>query len=613
MNSDDGARAETGWAEKPAPLVEIYNLTYTYPEAPSPLLQGVNLTIHRGELTILTGPSGCGKSTLCRHLNGIIPHLSSGQILEGTVNVMGLNVAETPVHRLATHVGMVHQNPESQIVCLEVRDELAFGPENIGLSHEEITERVADAIDWVQLHSIADSLTFACSGGQKQRLALGSSLTLLPELLVLDEPTTDLDPVGAQEVVATIAALRDRLGLTFLIVEHDLDELLEIADRLIVMDNGRIVFDGQPAWLLQNHYDALLQIGLRIPQHIVVAHRLSRFQKKGQLISIHREDVLRDFARVAERLPATVQLPQRTRTAGLVPAEPAVRVTNLSFSYDGVKQAIDNASLEIQRGEFVALVGANASGKSTMARLILGLLRPDQGRISVLGMDTRSTPLEELCTRVGYLFQNPDAQLFNTSVEGEVAFGMKVRGLEKTLVAERVTDVLALLGLEKYRKHHPFALSRGERQRLALATVLVTDPDLIILDEPTTGQDRRMLESLLTLMQQWIARKQATILMIAHDMNLVCEYAERTVVMENGSILCDGATSDVFYDSFHQLRAMSLLPPPLVEMTYPLIGTALSRPLLSLEEFDWLLSSLDGKDAQAAQFVEVDRNRRYEA
>lgn len=588
------------------PLVRVQNLSFSYPEAPEPMLKEISFSLYRGEMVVLSGPSGCGKSTLCRHLNGIIPHLSSGEILGGEVLVDGMNVARTPVHALATRVGMVHQNPESQIVCLEVKDELAFGPENIGLTHEEIVERVTNVIDWVQLHNVADSLTFACSGGQKQRVALGSSLALLPDLLVLDEPTTDLDPVGAQEVVETIAGLRDRLGLTFLIVEHDLSELLEVADRMIVMDGGRIVFDANPEALIHDHYEALLDIGLRIPEHIVVSRRLNELDP-ASAFSIRRQEGIDAFRRWARRLRGPVVLPeegvlaQQEGLAGQQITEAAIAMKGVTFSYDGGSNVVEDVDLEIPSGQFVAVVGANGSGKSTLARLILGLLQPQEGTISVLGADTNRTSLEAITARAGYLFQNPDAQLFNTSVEAEVAFGMRVRGVEKREIEERVTDVLNLLGLQQYREQHPFSLSRGERQRLALATVLVTDPDLIILDEPTTGQDRRMLENLIDLMRQWIARKQATVLMIAHDMNLVCQHADRTIVMERGCIVCDDLTEKVFIEHFDRLREMKLLPPALVEMSYPIVGTTLSRALLSLQEFEWLLSS----QKQAADGAEV--------
>lgn len=593
--------------DRARPLVEVRNLTFAYPDTAEPIIKDLSLSIYPGELVILTGPSGCGKSTLCRHFNGIIPHLSAGENISGQVLVKGIDVAQTPVYQMAPLVGMVHQNPDSQLVCLEVKDELAFGPENIGLNHEEIVSRVNQVVDWIQLQKIANLLTFQCSGGQKQRVALGSSLTLLPELLVLDEPTTDLDPVGTQEIVNTICALRNKLGLTFVIVEHGLDELLDVADRLIVMQCGRILLDGAPGDLLAHHYTDLEKIGLRIPQHIAIARRLAREHNSDGVFPFRRQDAAISFAEWANAHKFRISLPDRRQDIHLRDpgelAAPAVKVEKVTFSYDGSQNVVEDVILEIMPGEFVALVGANGSGKSTLARLLIGLLHPQQGKIAILGMDTRRTLIGELTMRAGYLFQNPDAQLFNTSVESEVAFGMRVKNMPKAEIDRRVSEVLALLGLEDFRDRHPFALSRGERQRLALATVLVTDPDLIILDEPTTGQDRIMLDNLIGLMFKWINRKQATVLMIAHDMGLVCQHAERTIVMSNGRIICDGPTAEIFHRHYDVLRELSLIPPAVVEISHPLVGTQLNRVLLSIDEFNDILNSSGDRDPRSVSMT----------
>ncbi len=576
-------------------LAEVDNLTFSYPDAPAPILKGVKLSIRSRELIILAGPSGCGKSTLCRHLNGIIPHLSSGEDLAGKVVVKGKDTNETAVHTLATHVGMVFQNPESQLCCLQAEDELAFGPENLGLSHEEIVARVNKVVDWVSLDDIRKSLIFELSGGQKQKVAIGSSLALLPELLVLDEPTTDLDPVGAQHIVSTLRSLRDKLGLTFLVVEHDLDELLEIADRLIVMDRGQILLDGTPRDLFNNHYREMEAIGLRIPQHVVMARGLAKQHDPEAIFPISRQEAIAAFAEWADRLEGLKALPTSKQTPGQgapkADTMPAIKLDNVTFSYDGKNNAVEHIDLEVSPGEFLALVGANGSGKSTLARLAVGLLHPQVGEVTIMDMNTRRHSPEAICKRVGYLFQNPDSQLFSSTAESEVAFGMRIRKMPEEQINHKVKQVLSMLGLERFRDRHPFGLSRGERQRLAVATVLVTDPDIIILDEPTTGQDRRMLDHLISLMRAWIQRKNATVLMICHDMGLVCQHATRTVVLREGHIVCDGSTSEVFHRSYETLKEMSLLPPAIVEASYPFVGSKFSRVLLSMDEFERLLGS----------------------
>jgi energy-coupling factor transport system ATP-binding protein len=265
--------------------------------------------------------------------------------------------------------------------------------------------------------------------------------------------------------------------------------------------------------------------------------------------------------------------------------EAAVCLEGVTVGYVPGKPILHDVSLRVGQGEFVALLGANGSGKSTLARLVVGLLHPQAGSVRVLGADTCLVPLELLSQKVGYLFQNPDAQLFNSSIEAEVAFGMQTRRMPRREIEARVDEVLALLGLQAYRQRHPFSISRGERQRLALATVLVTDPDVIILDEPTTGQDRRMLNNLIALMSQWIARKQATVLMISHDMDLVCEHAKRTVVISEGRIVADGPTVNIFHDNYHLLEALHLRPPPVVEISRHLAG---APPMVSIDEFERL-------------------------
>jgi energy-coupling factor transport system ATP-binding protein len=585
-------------------LVEVRDLTFTYPDAPEPTLKNLSLSIHAGELIILAGPSGCGKSTLCRHLNGVIPHLSAGQIVSGAVSVSGMDVTETPVHILSLQVGMVQQDPESQIFCLNVMDELGFGPENLGLSHDEIVARVKKVVDWVGLQDVLDALTFECSGGQKQKIAIGSSLALYPKLLVMDEPTTDLDPVSAEQVVSTLQRLRDTLGLTFLVVEHDLDELLEVADRLVVMQAGQVVLDGHPAELFSEHYEDLERIGLRIPQHLQVARCLVTETDDGASFPIQWRDVAERFGEWIEGVAGVVQLPPRKRLSTCEEANmhraKAIELKNVTFGYGGVSNAVEQVSLSIDPGEFVAIVGANGSGKSTLARLMIGLLHPDSGSVSIVGLTPSEMRVEELSQQVGYLFQNPDSQLFNFSVESEVAFGMKTRNVPQEEIERRVQKVLQMLGLEKYAQRHPFSLSRGERQRLALATVLVAGPEVIILDEPTTGQDRKTLDNLIRLMEEWIQRKRATVVMISHDMNLVSEHADRVVVLSEGRVVCDAPTGTLFHEHYDTLRQMRLLPPPIVRLAHRSFPAKLSRIPMSMGDWNWLFDSCGPEGATAS-------------
>lgn len=519
----------------------------------------INLQIPYGQIVILAGPSGCGKSTLCKHFNGIIPHLSAGT-MEGSVIVNGLNTNHSQVYELTEHVGMVFQNPDSQIFSLRVEDEVAFGPENLGFSHEAIVERVQNALTWVDIAPLRSKLTFAISGGQKQKVAIASNLAMLPKIFVLDEPTTDLDPISAREVVATVDKLRKTLNLTFIIVEHDLDELIAVADRLVVLNHGEVALDGSPRELMGKHFDELSKIGIRLPEHIELGHLVSN-SGEGTVTVDETQTLLRNFIKMNMlKSPITPQVKAHGND------DIVLSVNDLSFGYSRKELILSNISFNIYRKEFVAIVGHNGSGKTTLAKNLIGLLRPTKGDVVIRGINTKDANLFSISKHVGYLFQNPDAQLFTNSIWDEVAFGLKIRKYDEKEIATRVDDVLNIVGLSQYKTRHPFSLSRGERKRLALASVLVTDPDLIILDEPTTGQDQRTLSGFLGLMQRLITEKNATIIMVTHDMRIVAEYANRMLVMNHGRIIIDGTTRDVFRDHEKRLAELNLLPPTIPEI-----------------------------------------------
>jgi energy-coupling factor transport system ATP-binding protein len=479
--------------------------------------------------------------------------------MEGNVIVNGLNTNHSQVYELTEHVGMVFQNPDSQIFSLRVEDEVAFGPENLGFSHEVIVERVQNALSWVDIAPLRSKLTFAISGGQKQKVAIASNLAMLPKIFVLDEPTTDLDPISAREVVATVDRLRNTLNFTFIIVEHDLDELIAVADRLVVLNHGEVALDGSPRELMGKHYDELSKIGIRLPEHIELGHLISN-SGEGTVTVDETQTLLQNFIRMnALKSPNGPQV----KTDG---NDVVLSVEDLSYGYSRKELILSNISFNIHRKEFVAIVGHNGSGKTTLAKNLIGLLKPTNGDVVIRGINTKDANLFSISKHVGYLFQNPDAQLFTNSIWDEVAFGLKIRKYEEKEIRTRVDKVLNIVGLSQYKTRHPFSLSRGERKRLALASVLVIDPDVIILDEPTTGQDQKTLSGFLGLMQKLIDEKNATIIMVTHDMRIVAEYAKRMLVMSHGEIILDGDTRDIFRDHEEQLTELNLLPPSIPEM-----------------------------------------------
>jgi energy-coupling factor transport system ATP-binding protein len=550
-------------------------LWFEYPQASEPTLKGIDLEIREGEYVVITGRTGSGKTTLAMCLNGLIPHLVDGTV-RGEVVVGGLSVADHPVHELTPVIGMVFQNPEDQLFSLNVVDEVAFAIENLGYAHDEIVSRVDAAIETVGLgHRIGFSV-FHLSGGEKQKTAIASNLTVAPDILVLDAPTADLDPISSREVVRTLVDLRSRgEAKTFIVADSDLSDLIELADRVIAIDGGEVVLDGSPQELLTDHFDELVSLGVRMPDHVRVAHHLQEALPDLDSFPITKEEVrgllerLVREGRLQFRSPdAEAAAPQRIRNE----EAPIVSLEDVSFTYEGGPTILDHVDLDIWEGECVAIIGENGSGKTTLMKLIAALLKPQEGVVWTAGKDTANTPIEGIVESVGYLFQNPDNQIFTGSLEREIAFGPLRRGVPSEEVEERVTEALKMIGLEAYRTDHPFTLSRGQRQRLAVATVLASRPKLVLLDEPTTGQDQISLDNLMELMEGLIERHNATVIMVTHDMNLVARHATRVLVIDDGQILLDGTPEHVFGERTDQLESVKLRPPCVGELAIGLRG-----------------------------------------
>jgi energy-coupling factor transport system ATP-binding protein len=572
------------------PIIQIDNLSYCPLGAECDVLREISIEIHRGDLLLLLGPSGCGKSTLMRCLNGLIPHLDQGQ-MAGRVTVDGKDTLAHGVHDYSGLIGMVFQNPDDQILSLRVGSEVAFGLEMQGLSHDEIVARVDEFMELMEISHLKDRLTFAISGGQKQRVSIASNLAMLQQVLVLDDPTTDLDPIGKNEIVRALAYLHQEHGITLVIIEHDLNELIEYATRLVVMEEGGIVHDGPPPEILAAHYDDLDRLGVNIPQHVEIAHLLLGDNPPDGRLPMHKDEVLGLFQRYLHKHPGTLtEPPRRTAPVAAEQSAPVIQVRDLSFAYDPGTPVLKGINLEIQRGEFVAIVGANGSGKSTLVNNLIGLLQPDRGQIVIDGHDTRDTPVRDLVADIGYVFQNPDHQLFANSVEEELRFSLRVRHMPNDKAEERLTQTLRLVGLDNLRHRHPLSISRGQRQNLAVATALIHDPALMLLDEPTTGQDRRSLAGLLSMLAR-LASQGHTTIMVTHDMDIVAAYATRVIVMAEGQIVIDGHPSQVFYDHFDELAALNLRPPTIVDYCRRLQDMGCPRYLI-VEE---LQNSLEGR------------------
>lgn len=548
-------------------ILQVKDLSFTYPSSDVKAIDNLNFEINKGEFVLMCGSSGSGKTTLAKSLNGIIPHLSSGR-LKGEVIINGVNTQTVEMHEISKHIGMVFQNPEDQIFSIRVDDEVAFGIECQGYERKDIVERVNYALKKLRIEDIKRHITFALSGGQKQKVSIASNLAMLPSIIVLDDPTTDLDPISKQEVMDILVELKEEVDSTFIVIEHDLTDLTEYADRIIVMHEGQIVLNGKPADVFYENYEYLDSIGVRIPDHIKLGKYL---QDKGltrdQENPVAREEIKQLSRKALET--NSVRFPQiQYRDYTLGTDEKVATVNNLDFTYPGAKQqTLFNINLDIYKGEFLAIVGHNGSGKSTLMKNILGLMSPTGGDVVINGNNTKEVDISDLILDIGYVFQNPDNQLFCNTAREEIEFGLRNRNFDEEIIQKETDRALKIVGLEDRQDEHPFALSRGQRQRLAVATMLVSNPKIIMLDEPTTGLDERNLSGLLELMKEIVYEHGGTLIMVTHDMEVVAKYASRVVVVNKGEIILNGNPDEIFNHHYPELAGLKLKPTIISSMT----------------------------------------------
>jgi energy-coupling factor transport system ATP-binding protein len=530
-------------------LIEFRGLTYSYPDPDHggvPVLDDLSLRIEEGSFVLVIGPSGAGKSTLLRCLNGLVPHFYGGT-MSGQIRVAGRDPVALAPRGMSETVGFVFQDPEAQAVFDVVEDELTFAMENMGLPPETMQVRVEEALDQLHIAPLRRRQLSTLSGGERQRVAIASVLTLQPEVLVLDEPTSQLDPQAAEEVLDTLVKLNHDLGLTIVLSEHRLERVVQYADQAIYMPGpGEAPVAGPPRQVLAQVplVPPLVELGKRLnwsplPLTIKEARRHVRAMERKQT---------GESASVAVEGDRSAALQDGQGVAGTIPSlhevtAPAIAIEGLHFAYNG-RSVLRGIDLDVQAGEFVAVMGRNGAGKTTLLKQCIGLLKPDGGRVRVLGHDTARIAVEDLAHQVGYVPQNPNALLFADSVGAELAFTRRAQGLPPSDDA----PLLHTVGLEGMRDRYPRDLSTGERQRVALAAVLVSDPALILLDEPTRGLDYAQKEALVRFLQEQKQRGK-TVVMVTHDVELVAQCAERVILLGNGDIAVDGSVRAVMSGS----------------------------------------------------------------
>ena len=537
-----------------------------------------------GEVVLITGASGCGKSTLALALCGLIPSRVHGE-LRGSVRFEDRSLRELAPHEASQLVGMVFQNPNLQLINQTVQSEVAFGPENLALPQPEIAARVQWCLDVTGMAKMRHAAVVSLSGGEKQRTAIAATLAMRPRILVLDEPLSDLDPVGAQEVLATLQHLARESGTGIVVIEHRVDEVAPWADRVVLMSGGKIIGDRPPreAWEDQAPW---LATGVGIPDMVRLSHALP--DVFGGRVALSVEEAVSSLAEtwfVPALAGAAGDVPmpdgagdQLAGTGGGTP--PVLSWDGVSVDFDG-KLAVDDVTLSIAEGEWVTLVGANGSGKSTLTGLTVGLGKPSSGTVRFRGKPVRPGRIFEQSAHTALPLQAADEMLFAETVLGELEFGTRFRALppDPVLDVEGAIDFFGFRGLEQTS---PWELSQGGRQRLALAAILVGAPGVLVLDEPTTGQDADHKRAFLHLLDRVRERTGLTVVTVTHDVRTVASRASRVILLGEGRVRLDGPASAIFART-GELETWGVLAPPLARLQADLLGSGQSRVLLDVD------------------------------
>jgi cobalt transport protein ATP-binding subunit len=567
-------------------IIEIRDLCYIYPQSDKPALKNINLTINKGEFILLTGPSGCGKTTFCRALNGLIPKFYNGE-MTGQVIVDGLNTADHSTMELAQHVGLIFQNPDNQIFALTVEKDIAFGLENLGKSKAEMFREIDWAASVTGIQDLRHRATHELSGGQKQRLTIASILAMHPSIIVMDEPTSFLDPVGAEHIFEVLEQLNKDLDITIIIIEHRIDIAAKYVDRIIVFDGGMIRSDGLPVDILSDEDTRLLGVG--IPRILSLSKRLDRnlFNPLPLTCDQFYQDIIARLPEKTGKLRSKVPLDMQG-LSGEYHHQPLIQTQGLFFNYPGNVQALNGVDLTINSGDYVAIMGENGAGKTTLVKHFNGLLRPKAGKVLFEAEDISNKSVAQLARRIGLVFQNPDDQLFEESVEKEISFALHNFGMKEPLIEKRVTWALNLLDISQYREKSPFTLSGGERKRVALASVLAWDPDVLVLDEPTIGQDYGQKERLRHFLVQ-LRTQGKTVVIVTHDVEFVAESQPHIVLMAGGKIVAEGTTKQIMMDTA-SLKTCSVAQPEITRLFSKLCEHGLPEDVVDVDEAYDLLS-----------------------
>ena len=524
------------------PIIKFENFGFKYNAQQEPTLYDINLSISKGEKVLIAGPSGCGKSTLAHCINGLIPSSYRGE-MSGSLTIAGRETRDMGIFEISRHVGTVLQDSDSQFIGLTVAEDIAFALENDCVALPEMKQRVAQAAKLVGISSHLGHAPNELSGGQKQRVALAGVMVDDVDVLLFDEPLANLDPATGKQAVELIDEIQEKTGAAVIIIEHRLEDVLHRhVDRVVLMGEGRIIADVSPDELLSS--SLLSDSGIREPLYITA------LKYAGVEIKADMAPASLDTIRLTEEQKERVRGWFRSRPETPARGEKKVllEAKDISFAYDNGHQALKDVSLTVYEEELMAIAGTNGAGKSTFSKLICGFEKQQQGSLSFAGRDLMEMSIKERADHIGYVMQNPNQMISKVMIYDEVALGLRTRGLSEEEIIPRVEETLNICGLWPFRNWPVSALSFGQKKRVTIASILVLKPEMIILDEPTAGQDYRhyteIMEFLRGLNEQGI-----TVVMITHDMHLMLEYAGRAVVFSGGRVIADDSSARILTDS----------------------------------------------------------------
>ena len=527
--------------EKKSPVISFKDFSFQYRAQKKPTLTGINLDIYPGEKVLIAGPSGSGKSTLAGCINGLNPFSNPGEC-KGTLTVDGVDAPHSSIFELSAHVGTVLQDPDGQFIGLTVGEDIAFALENSCTPQDEMHAITRHAAELVGIENHLDYAPHELSGGQKQRVSLAGVMVDQVKILLFDEPLANLDPAAGKQAIELIDEIQKKTGTTILIIEHRLEDVLwRNVDRIVLVNDGTILADLTPDELLST--SLLSDNGIREPLY-VTAMRYAGIEITKEKKPAHVDSVVLDGTD-RKKLKEWFEAQPLPKDEG--EREKLLEVNHLNFGYTKGQQTLRNVSLSIDKGEMVSIVGRNGAGKSTFSKLICGFEDPDSGEVMFHGKDLLKENIRHRAKYIGYVMQNPNQMISKTMIYDEVALSLQKAGLPETEIRQKVEDTLKICGLYPFRNWPVSALSFGQKKRVTIASVLVQDPELIILDEPTAGQDFKHYTEIMEFLRK-LNERGVTVVMITHDMHLMLEYTPRALVFSDGQLIADRRASEVLCD-----------------------------------------------------------------